>query len=139
MSHIGARKSLSQQELCQDHESECNWPYIHSLLNSKMTACLWPLEEYCCQSRYSLIALLGVYSCRICIAPNEISPCSSPEPPSSPVLTAPPKPKRSWATLDHVVQTASPPTSVESTDSDPSHVVNVSKGMLGMLCTDVVS
>lgn len=74
----------------------------------------------------------------MCIASNEISPCSSPEAPSSPVLTAPPKPKRSWDTLDHVVQTASPPTSVESTDSDPSHVVDVSKGMLGMLYVDML-
>ena len=72
-----------------------------------------------------------------------MSPCSSPEPPSSPVLTAPPKPKRSWATLDHVVQTASSPTSVESTDSDPSQVVNAAKGtymcLVRMLYMDMLS
>ena len=75
------------------------------------------------------LALPVVHSCRIHIASSEISPCSSPETPSSPLITAPPKPRRSWAPLDDVVRRVSTPAAIEPIDAGPSHVVNASGGM----------
>lgn len=76
-----------------------------------------------------LLSLPVVHSCRIYIASNEVSPCSSPETPPSPLITAPPKPRRSWATLDDVVRRVSTPAAIEPVDADPSQV-NASGGML---------